>query len=173
MEQAGHHLRRGRMEGGGRTEEGDEVMAENSLIEWTDHKRCSKCGDTKPRDAFPGDRTRSDGLSYRCRQCRSTGRPKGWHGRPRINPQTGKPGPAPNPARDGDFVQARQRVNVEVRTGRRPHPNSIPCADCGHIWSEGERRHEYDHHKGYAAEHHLSVEPVCTICHHARESARG
>jgi hypothetical protein len=88
------------------------------------------------------------------------------------NPITGRPGPAPKPPRDGDRKQARQRVNVEVRTGRRPHPNTLPCVDCGHVWREGERRHEYDHHKGYAAAHHLDVEPVCTKCHRARCSAR-
>jgi hypothetical protein len=81
-------------------------------------------------------------------------------------------GAPPHAPRDGDKVQARQRINVEVRTGQRPHPNSLPCVDCGHVWSEGERRHEYDHHKGYAAEHHYDVEPVCTTCHTARDSAK-
>lgn len=81
-------------------------------------------------------------------------------------------GPAPMPARDGDTEQARQRINVEVRTGRRPHPNTLPCTDCRHVWTEGERRHEYDHHLGYAAEHHLHVQPVCTTCHAARDSAK-
>lgn len=83
-----------------------------------------------------------------------------------------RPGPAPNPPRDGDRKQARQRINVEVRTGRRPHPNTLPCADCGHEWSEGERRHEYDHFMGYAAEHHYAVESVCTTCHAARDSSK-
>jgi hypothetical protein len=91
---------------------------------------------------------------------------------PRVNPLTGRSGPAPRPPRDGDRKQARQRVNVEVRTGYRPHPNNLPCADCGHIWQPGERRHEYDHHLGYDAEHHLDVEPVCTICHSARDNAK-
>ena len=90
-----------------------------------------------------------------------------------INRQTGKPGPAPKPPRDGDRAQARQRVNVEVRTGYRPHPNTLPCVDCGHRWRSGERRHEYDHYKGYAAKHHGDVEAVCTTCHRARAGARG
>ncbi len=89
-----------------------------------------------------------------------------------LNPLTGRPGPAPRAPRDGDRVQARQRINVEVRSGRRPHPNALTCVDCGHVWHEGERRHEYDHHLGYAAEHHYDVEPVCTLCHAARDSAR-
>lgn len=89
-----------------------------------------------------------------------------------VNPKTGRPGPAPNPPRDGDKIQARQRINVEVRTDRRPHPNELPCADCGHRWKPGERRHEYDHHKGYGAGHHLAVESVCTFCHAKRDSKK-
>jgi hypothetical protein len=30
-----------------------------------------------------------------------------------------------------------------VDGGHRPHPNSLPCAACGHVWFAGERRHEY------------------------------
>lgn len=89
-----------------------------------------------------------------------------------VNPITGKPGPAPSDARNGDRLQARQRVNVEVRSGHRPHPNELPCADCGHLWLRGQRRHEYDHHLGYDAEDHLNVEAVCTTCHAARDSVR-
>lgn len=89
-----------------------------------------------------------------------------------VNPQTGLPGPAPLPPRSGDKKQARCRINVEVRNGRRPRPNTLPCTDCGHIWSQGERRHEYDHHLGYGAEHHYDVEPVCTLCHAARDSSK-
>lgn len=81
-------------------------------------------------------------------------------------------GPLPNPPRDGDKRQARQRINVEVRTGKRPHPNQLPCADCGHVWEEGERRHEYDHYKGYAPDHHYDVESVCTVCHSTRDNPK-
>ena len=94
------------------------------------------------------------------------------HTRRGVNPLTGRPGPAPKPPADGNKLQARQRINVEVRTGRRPHPNTLPCADCGHIYAPGERRHEYDHHRGYAAENHMDVEAVCTTCHAARDSVK-
>lgn len=67
---------------------------------------------------------------------------------------------------------ARIAVNVEVRFGRLPRPNTLPCTDCGHIWKPGERRHEYDHHNGYAPEHYLDVEPVCTTCHARRDSSK-
>ena len=85
------------------------------------------------------------------------------------NPITGRPGPAPKPPRDGDRKQARQRINVEVRTGHRPHPNTLPCVDCGHVWTPGKRHHEYDHYLGYTADHHLDVMPRCTKCHAKRE----
>lgn len=81
-------------------------------------------------------------------------------------------GPPPLAARDGDKVQARQRIAVEVRTGRRAHPNTLACVDCGHVWKRGERRHEYDHHLGYAADHHGHVQPVCTTCHHTRDNLK-
>lgn len=83
-----------------------------------------------------------------------------------------KPGPAPMAPRNGDKRQARQRINVEVRTGYRPHPNAMPCADCGHVWLEGERRHEYHHHHGYSASHHYDVIPLCTVCHSRRDSEK-
>lgn len=70
-------------------------------------------------------------------------------------------------------VLARQRANVAVRTGQLPRPNTLPCADCGHIWRPGERRHEYDHHQGYEPEHHLHVQALCSTCHARRgEKAR-
>ena len=89
-----------------------------------------------------------------------------------VNPLTGRPGPAPKPPESGNKAQARQRINVEVRTGRRPHPNDLPCTDCNHIYVDGERRHEYDHFKGYEAAHHYDVQSVCTTCHAKRDSER-
>ncbi|AOK61951.1 hypothetical protein WM29_22730 [Burkholderia ubonensis] len=57
-----------------------------------------------------------------------------------------------------------------MRTGQRPHPNFLPFTDFGQIYALGERRHEYDHYLGYAAEHHLDVQSVCTRCHAKRDS---
>ena len=34
-------------------------------------KTCSKCKEEKPLDAFSKDRTRADGLNYRCKTCKS------------------------------------------------------------------------------------------------------
>lgn len=88
-----------------------------------------------------------------------------------VNPKTGRPGPTPR-LRDGDKKQARAAVNRRVQFGEWQHPNKLPCADCGHVWDEGEPRHEYDHHLGYAAEHHMDVEPVCSKCHKRRDSKK-
>lgn len=134
-------------------------------------KWCSKGHHWCPKEDFHSDQSRYDGLSAHCKSCLRTGNPVGWHARPAINPLTGRPGPAPKPARDGDMIQARQRINVEVRTGHRAHPSTLPCTDCSHI-GKG-RKHEYDHHLGYAGKHHLDVEPVCVLCHAKRESSRG
>jgi integrase/recombinase XerD len=71
-------------------------------------------------------------------------------------------------ALNSDKTLARRAVHEHVRRGLLPHPNTLPCVDCGHVWKEGARRHEYDHFKGYEAAHHLDVEAVCTLCHSAR-----
>lgn len=81
-------------------------------------------------------------------------------------------GPAPHPGRDGDRIQARLRVNQAVRRGDIARPNDLPCKDCGALWVPGAPRHSYDHYKGYAAVHHLTVEPVCARCHHARDNVK-
>ena len=72
-----------------------------------------------------------------------------------------------------DKKRARKRVAHLIAKGRIPPANAVPCADCGHVWSEGERRHEHDHHLGYDPQHFTSVEVVCITCHRKREPRRG
>jgi hypothetical protein len=69
-------------------------------------------------------------------------------------------------------LRARALVNLRVKTGKLPSPNELPCADCGHRWVPGERRHEYDHPRGYVGAAKLDVEPVCTLCHAKRDSPK-
>lgn len=141
-------------------------MSTDTGIQWTD-ATCTACGEKKPAEAFPIDRSRARGRGYVCHDCRNAkarasyvrrGRPveRGWLA----------------PARDGDKRQARRRVNYLVEQGRIPHPNDLPCVDCGDMLGGVSPRHEYDHAKGYGADHQLYVEPVCTTCHHNREEAR-
>lgn len=130
-------------------------------------RHCYRCQDWHQASEFGRDASRSDGLARSCRASTNAARRRLY--RPKPRPPAGR---RFVDARDGDYRQARRRVNHLVDAGLIPDPNDLPCADCGHQRSPGERRHEYDHHKGYAAEHHEDVEAVCTTCHHLRENAR-
>ena|SRR3990167_4822704 len=131
-------------------------------------KWCVLCRKWHQRKDFGKDKTRWDGLFPSCFTSRSEFSRSRYIPRPRP-----RPGRRFVPPRDGDKKQARFRINYFVGLGLIPLPNSIPCVDCGHVWCPGSRRHEYDHHLGYAAEHHECVEAVCSICHFKREAARG
>jgi hypothetical protein len=129
-------------------------------------KWCFKCNIWKSVQKFNKDASRYDGLMVYCRTHRLVLVPRPR--RPAINPLTGRSGPAPFPCRDGDKMQARQKVALEVRMGRLPPAKTLPCADCGHVWKPGEPRHQYDHFNGYSAENHYAVQPVCVKCHAKR-----
>lgn len=133
-------------------------------------KWCYYCKTFHALADFGKDSTRYDGLTPLCVKARSERRKINYVPVPK---ETRKYGPNPYVPRDGDKKQARQRINVLVKTGKLPHPKTLLCTDCGHVWKEGERRHEYDHHLGYDAQHHYHVQPVCTQCHTKREINRG
>jgi len=143
------------------------TLAEYDAKVATGEKWCTGCKAWHQRDAFASDASRTDGLAARCRE---------FVNRKGRSDYVAKERPALGrrrvEARDGDEKQARHRVNYLVDAGLLPRPNTLPCTDCGHVWQPGERRHEYDHHLGYAPEHHEQVEAVCTTCHHAREDSR-
>lgn len=127
-------------------------------------KWCTGCKAWHPDEAFGQDSHRRDGRSAICTAARRQRYRKSYvpRGRSRRGWLV--------PARDGDKLQARRRVNYLVESGQIPHPGDLPCTDCAHVGPE--RRHEYDHFKGYGAEHQLDVEPVCSRCHHRREDLR-
>lgn len=130
-------------------------------------KWCVLCRDWQSIKDFGIDSTRSDGLAPSCRDSRNEiARLK------HIKKTRPRPGRNFVPAIDGDKKQARGRVNHFIRYGLMPPPNAIPCKDCGHEWRFGQRRHEYDHYLGYAANNHEKVEVVCTICHKKRSNSR-
>lgn len=129
-------------------------------------KWCTGCKMFHALSLFNKDSSRSDGLSCTCKIVSNVRNKKRYVPKVRL-----RHGPEINPARDGDKKQARRRINVEVRTGKRLHPGKIACVDCGHTGND--RRHEYDHYLGYSSQHHYDVEAVCTRCHHAREMKRG
>jgi hypothetical protein len=128
---------------------------------------CWHCNVWHAVDDFGKDATRWSGHASACRRSVNAASKASYKPLPR--PEPGRRFAAP---RDGDRMQARGRVNYLVDAGLIPDPNDLPCADCGHKHAAGECRHEYDHHLGYAAEHHESVEAVCSSCHHARENKR-
>lgn len=141
-----------------------------SLDEYLDQiisgqKRCTRCKRWRHRMEFTVDSTRGDGLSPKCREChrdvyRETYVPVPEEERKAM-------GPPRLARRDGDKVQARARINADVRLGLRPDPNDLHCAYCGHKGDD--RRHEYHHHLGYDAEHHSDVVPTCSKCHHEQD----
>lgn len=130
-------------------------------------KWCGLCRAWQPLEGFGVDRSRGDGLASACIESRRA------KARADYTPRTHlSKGRSFVPARDGDKKQARRRVNYFVEAGLIPAPNELPCVDCGHEWELGGVRHEYDHHLGYAAEHHERVEALCSRCHHQRERSR-
>ena len=131
-------------------------------------KHCSNCQRWHKQSAFGSDRSRGDGLEMSCKESRNARSRAAYVPSYRVIPN----GRSLVPARDGDKLQARRRVNYFVEAGLLPQPNELPCVDCGHEWRSGERRHEYDHHLGYAAKHHEHVEAVCSQCHHKREQVK-
>lgn len=134
----------------------------------TGEKYCWRCKTLHLRSAFDADPSRADGLNPACRDSRNAAAKAAYKPRDRVS----KLGEFFAETRSGDKKQARARVNHYVDVGLLPDPNTLPCTDCGHVHS-GDRRHEYDHHLGYAAEHQLSVEAVCSGCHGKRTSVRG
>lgn len=143
-------------------------MGDRSKIEWTDAtKTCVRCGELKPVEGFARDRSRPDGLTYWCRDCRNSRaralyEPKGHPGRRGWLAAV----------RNGDKKQARRRINYLVEQGLIPRPDDLPCVDCADMLLSDGGRHEYDHARGYDGEDQLYVEPVCQRCHRNREEVR-
>jgi hypothetical protein len=168
--------RRGRVADMAQTKEGAEkVRAKTAGVsldelrtrEASGLKWCYACKAWHMRSEFAVDSSRYDGLTPLCAMRRNARQRDSYLplGKPDRN------GPLPLPARDGDREQARQRVNNEVKRGRLPRPDSLPCMDCGHVRTRGDRRrHEYDHYLGYAAENQFDVQAVCSLCHAKRHA---
>lgn len=120
-------------------------------------KSCSDCKQWKDRGEYDPDKSRWDGLKYKCRECaRIRSRKDAFSFK--------RPGFAPLPLPSNDKAAARQAVNKQVRKGTRPNPNDLHCVSCGHKGDD--LRHEYHHHMGYEAEHVYDVLPLCSACHH-------
>lgn len=124
-------------------------------------KRCVDCSKWVVREDFVVDESRWDGLAAKCFRCASTRQQNTYI--PVSAEQCSRMGPTRDQMRDGDKLQARHFVNLDVQSGRRPNPNSLYCVKCGHRGTD--RRHEYHHHMGYSVQHFYDVVPLCTTCH--------
>ena len=116
-------------------------------------KKCTTCKRWLAIENFSKDKSRKDGTSARCKDCSRAI----WRIKDMAAPQIR------GERRDGDKSQARARINKDVEMGLRPNPNELHCVFCGHKVQD--KRHEYHHPCGYAAEHHYDVVPVCSECH--------
>jgi hypothetical protein len=52
---------------------------------------------------------------------------------------------------------------------QEPDPSARPCVDCGHVWFEGERRHELVTGPPPPGFRRGRVEVVCVLCRRQRE----
>lgn len=132
-------------------------------------KWCCACKKWQKVGEFYSDASRYDGFASSCKKAQSE------RGKRRYKPKgrTSKLGCFFVATRPGDKKQARCRVNNLIKNGGLPHPRTLPCKDCGHVWTEGGSPHQYDHHLGYSEEHTFSVEAVCAKCHGRRTRERG
>lgn len=126
-------------------------------------KWCTLCKAWHKVELFAKDKSRNDGLTASCTTARNAKMRAKYTAKPR--PQKGRVYAA---KRNNDKKQARARVNYLVNANLLPHPNTLPCSDCGQKWECGKKRHEYDHAKGYAICNHEYVEVVCVVCHKKR-----
>lgn len=137
-----------------------------SLNEYIDRlergqKHCIDCRQWKDRGEFHPDKTRWDGTSAKCKACSSM---RGIESHSPVDPSALKIcGPERESPRGGDKIHARHLINLDVAKNRRPNPNDLYCAKCGHKGDD--KRHEYHHHMGYSAEHAYDVVALCSICH--------
>ena len=138
------------------------MSATKTSISWTD-ATCRLCGDVLTAETLVEFGRRL------CKPCRNVRQRRQYV-------RKGHPGRRGwlMPTRDGDKKQARRRINYLVEQHLIARPNDFPCFDCGHIHSmNSPRRHEYDHYLGYSKQHQLSVQAVCSSCHHTRAIQRG
>lgn len=126
-------------------------------------KNCIDCRQWKRRSSFNTDASRWDGLCSKCQSCSSS---RGIASYEPVHFDDMKFGPTRNIVGGSD--RARNFINEDVAKGRRPNPNDLHCALCGHKGSE--RRHEYHHHMGYTPEHVFDVVALCTTCHHGEHA---
>ena len=84
-------------------------------------KWCGNCRRWQARSEFGRDKWRGDGLTAECSASRNR------HAKVQYTPRERERGRSFTPARDGDKLQARRRINYFVEAGLLPHPNEVPA----------------------------------------------
>jgi len=133
------------------------------------HKRCSKCGETKPVSDFGRRKASKDGLQIWCKKCtngyaRKWGRENADHVSKthrayyRANREKWVEDRETYRERHPDKISARNTVNNALYRGEIAKPDS--CEDCGRL-TESRRLHA--HHDDYSKP--LEVKWKCLRCH--------
>jgi len=110
-------------------------------------KWCWKCRLWKEKEEFDLDKSRGDGRTAICIDCR----------RVKVRRQRRHSPPSVKVRED-----ASNALRKAIRQGRITKPSALPCHDCG------KPARQYHHHLGYAHSHWLDVVAVCVSCHHRR-----
>ncbi len=118
------------------------------------YKKCGVCEAWLEKTYFNKDLSRHDKLNSKCKECS-----KAIWRFAAINRKNKR-----QPIVDANKKKARSRINSDVESGIRPHPNTLYCALCGHF-GKG-RRHEYHHPLGYSQNHQNDIVALCSKCHH-------
>jgi hypothetical protein len=138
-------------------------------------KKCSKCGEVKPKSEFSKKRARKDGLQNECRLCQKIikrnyrktkiGKQKCKESRRRYYINGGKEVHQEYIKINRKKRLAKSAVYSAVRGKLLPKVVTLKCNDCG----EGAK--EY-HHESYKKERWLDVIPLCRICHRERHNGK-
>ena len=146
-------------------------------------KRCGKCGQNKPLEAFWRNRVKPQGRRSCCIECekvrtrtpqyrakhaadhrRRYGTPRGKvQYRRYATSEKGRAARKRTRLKNRVARRANQVVAEATRAKQIPSARTLICADCGRGASQY-------HHESYARERWLDVVSLCTLCHGARHS---
>jgi hypothetical protein len=135
-------------------------------------KKCSKCGEEKPLSGFHKDKSKQDGYTYQCKDCRR-GNLQRWRKSPEGNAKYNanqRRRYAENPARQRErryaivrkkpwLRNAHNAVNKAVRKGALPPAKDVPCELVGPDCHGAHQWHHDDYNKP------LEVRCLCASHH--------
>lgn len=142
------------------------------IIYFMETKGCPSCGETKRLDKFHKDRSRKNGITTYCAQCRNATQLRKYHEnrdemkrKMRAWSQTPQ-GKASQLKRKKRYIEkyperweAFKFLRYCISKGAIPPVNSLICKHCG------EQAEEYHHYAGYEPSNWLKIIPLCISCH--------